>query len=686
MGEFPMPALDGLRLRHLKPHLEADGAVLLLLDRHGENVNTLGREVLEELEAVLERLRIEPPTALIIASGKTSGFIAGADIREFTRYRDLEEVREALERGHRVFDRLATLPCPTVAAIRGFCMGGGTELALACRYRIAADEEGTRIGLPEIRLGILPGWGGSTRLPQLIGAPAALDLMLTGRALRPKEALRLGLVDRLAPPETLIEAARALAHKGASRPLGRRLWARLSNAWPLRPMIALAIRRRLRSKVRREHYPAPYKLIDTWRRHGGDPARMARAERRAVAELAATPTARNLVRVFFLQERLKGLGGKRAHGITRVHVVGAGVMGGDIAAWAALRGFSVTLQDREARLVEAAIARAGQLFEKRVRDPDQRRKASARLRPDVDGEGIPDADLVIEAIYENLEAKRQLYEAIEPRMKADALLATNTSSIPLAALLEGRSDPGRFLGLHFFNPVPLMPLVEVVRHDALPAERLERAAAFVKSLDKLPLPVAPSTGFLVNRVLFPYLLEAMLLYQEGVPAPLIDRAAKAFGMPMGPIELADQVGLDVAAAVGRILADFLGIRVPAGLEALLEQGRLGRKTGRGFYEWREGKPVKPPVDRAYRAPEDLEDRLILPLINETVACLAEGVVEDEELADAGIIFGTGFAPFRGGPIAHLQSAGAAALKSRLEALAARHGERFQPKRGWERFL
>jgi 3-hydroxyacyl-CoA dehydrogenase/enoyl-CoA hydratase/3-hydroxybutyryl-CoA epimerase len=681
-----MPALDGLSLRHVLPRPQADGALVLLIDRAGESVNTLGREVLEELEAVFERLRIEPPTALILASAKPSGFIAGADIREFTHYQDPEQAREALARGHRVFDRLAALPCPTVAAIRGFCMGGGTELALACRFRIAADDESTRIGLPEIRLGIFPGWGGSARLLHLIGATAALDLMLSGRAVRPGEALRLGLVDRLAPPETLLEAAGELARKGVVRPLRRRLWARLSNAWPLRPMLAFAIRRRLRKKVRREHYPAPYKLIDTWRRHGGDPARMARAERRAVAELAATPTARNLVRVFFLQERLKGLGGKRAHGIARVHVIGAGVMGGDIAAWAALRGFAVSLQDREARLVEAALGRAGQLFAKRLRDEGRRKEALSRLRADVEGEGIAEADLIIEAIYENLEAKRSLYETVEPRMKPEALLATNTSSIPLAALLEGRREPERFLGLHFFNPVPLMPLVEIVRHQALPGETVERAAAFVKALDKLPLPVAPSTGFLVNRVLFPYLLEAMLLYQEGVPAPAIDQAAKRFGMPMGPIELADQVGLDVAAAVGRILADFLGIRVPAGLESLLEKGHLGRKSGRGFYEWREGRPIKPPVDRAYRPPEDLEDRLILPLLNETVACLAEGVVDDEELADAGIVFGTGFAPFRGGPTAYLRDAGASGLRARLEALAARHGDRFRPKPGWERFL
>lgn len=681
-----MPALDGLRLRHLHPRPEADGTLVLILDRADENVNTLSQEVLAELDAVMERLRIEPPTALIIASGKSSGFIAGADIREFRELTDPERVSEALARGHRVFDRLAALPCPTVAAIRGFCMGGGTELALACRYRIAADDETTRIGLPEIRLGIFPGWGGSARLPHLIGAPAALDLMLTGRAVRPTEALRLGLVDRLAPPEQLLEAARELARHGARRPWRVRMMARLSHRWPFRPLLAFAVRRRLQGKVKPEHYPAPYKLIDTWRRHGGNPGRMARAERRAVAELAATPTARHLVRVFFLQERLKSLGGKRPHDIAKVHVVGAGVMGGDIAAWAALRGFAVSLQDREDRLVQKAIARAEELFARRLHDARQREEARQRLHADVAGAGVAEADLVIEAIYEDLDAKRALYEAIEPRMKAGALLATNTSSIPLSALLEGRRDPSRFLGLHFFNPVPLMPLVEIVRHPALPVEQLERAAAFVKALDKLPLPVGPSTGFLVNRVLFPYLLEAMLLYQEGVPAPLIDRAAKDFGMPMGPIELADQVGLDVAAAVGKILAEFLGIKVPDGLASLLARGRLGRKTGHGFYEWRDGKAIKPPVDRDYRPPADLQERLILPLINETVACLAEGVVEDEEFADAGIIFGTGFAPFRGGPLAYLREVGPEAIKTRLETLASRYGDRFRPRPGWERIL
>ncbi|MDW8479662.1 MAG: 3-hydroxyacyl-CoA dehydrogenase NAD-binding domain-containing protein [Xanthomonadales bacterium] len=679
-----MPLFDGLRFRHLHHRLEADGVLLVEIDRAEQSVNTLSEELLGELEALLERVRIEPPAGLIVASRKPAGFVAGADIREFARYAEPEAVRAALARGHRVFDRLAALPCPTVAAIHGHCMGGGTELALACRYRVASEHEKTRIGLPEIRLGIFPGWGGSARLPHLIGAPAALDLMLTGRALRPREALRLGLLDRVAPLEGLLDAARELLRRQPRRPLGRRLLAWASNLWPARQAIAFASLRALRRRARRAHYPAPFKLIETWRRHGGSVARMARAEQRAVAELAATPTARNLVRVFFLQERLKALGGGQPHGIVRIHVVGAGVMGGDIAAWCALHGFAVTLQDREERAVQAALERAAGLFARRIADPALREEARARLVADPAGERVAEADLAIEAIFENLEAKRALYAELEARLRPEALLATNTSSLPLAALAEGLARPERFLGLHFFNPVPQMPLVEVVRHERLDPQALRRAAALVRAIDKLPLPVAPSTGFLVNRVLFPYLLEAMLLYQEGVPGPVIDRAARDFGMPMGPIELADQVGLDVAAAVGRILAEHLGIRVPAGLESLLAAGRLGRKSGAGFYEWREGRPVRPPVDRGYRPPEDLEDRLILPLLNETVACLAEGVVEDAELADAGVIFGTGFAPFRGGPVTYIRTVGAAVLRERLEGLAARHGPRFAPRPGWER--
>ncbi|WP_300620843.1 3-hydroxyacyl-CoA dehydrogenase NAD-binding domain-containing protein, partial [Dokdonella sp.] len=385
----------------------------------------------------------------------------------------------------------------------------------------------------------------------------------------------------------------------------------------------------------------------------------------------------------FLQERLKGLAGGAEHGIRHVHVVGAGVMGGDIAAWCALRGFDVTLQDREMKFVQPALDRARELFTKKLKTPERIEPALARLKADVDGNGIPSADLTIEAIYENPEAKEALYRATEAKLKADALLATNTSSIPLDELRKAVAVPARFLGLHYFNPVALMPLVEIVRHDQLDAANEKRALAFCKAIDKLPVPVKGTPGFLVNRILMPYMLEAARAYSEGVPGPVIDKAAKKFGMPMGPIELLDTVGLDVAASVGKELGPFLGLEIPPGLAELVAGGKRGKKDGEGFYKWQDGKPQKPEVDPNYTAPDDLEDRLILPFVNEAVACLHDRIVDDADLLDAGVIFGTGFAPFRGGPIQYVRDTGIDVLKAKLETLAAKYGERFGPRPGWD---
>jgi 3-hydroxyacyl-CoA dehydrogenase/enoyl-CoA hydratase/3-hydroxybutyryl-CoA epimerase len=399
-------------------------------------------------------------------------------------------------------------------------------------------------------------------------------------------------------------------------------------------------------------------------------------------KLAATPTARNLIRVFFLQERLKAQAGKDSD-IARVHVVGAGVMGGDIAAWSAYKGFEVTLSDREQHFIDDALARSKELFAKKVKDEGKRAMVAARLRGDLAGDAVAEADLVIEAIVEQPEAKRALYTQIEPRLKPDALLTTNTSSIPLTELREHIARPAQFAGLHYFNPVALMPLVEIVRHDAMADTTQQRLAAFCKALDKLPVPVAGTPGFLVNRVLFPYMLEAATAFAEGIPGPAIDKAAVKFGMPMGPIELIDTVGLDVAAGVAKELAPFLGVQVPAALSTPPQPGRRGRKDGQGLYRWERGKAVKPALPKDYQIPSDLEDRLILPLLNEAVACLHDGVVADPDLLDAGVIFGTGFAPFRGGPIAYIRSVGADALLARLKTLQSRYGNRFAPRPGWE---
>ena len=673
---------EGLRFQHWQSERDADGIVLLTLDRAGSSVNALSRAVLEELSEIVERLTIEPPRGVVVRSGKSS-FIVGADLKEFEGFSRNGTVQDALESGQRIFVRLSRLPCPTVAAIHGICMGGGTELALACRHRVASRDASTRIALPEVKLGIFPGWGGSARLPRLIGAPAALELMLTGRNASAENAKALGLVDALTAPELLVEAAKELIRHPRGRPFAQRATAWATNLWPVRQILAPVLVKQTAAKVRKEQYPAPFALIETWRRGGSSLAQRLQLEARAVARLAATPTAHNLIRVFFLQERLKGLAGGADHGIRRVHVVGAGVMGGDIAAWCALRGFEVTLQDREMKYVQPALDRAGELFAKKLKTAERIAPALARLKADVDGNGIPDADLAIEAIYENAEAKETLYRATEPRMKTEALLATNTSSIPLDELRRTVRKPGRFLGLHYFNPVALMPLVEIVRHDGLDAAVEKRALAFCKALDKLPVPVAGTPGFLVNRILMPYMLEAARAYSEGIPGPVIDRTAKKFGMPMGPIELIDTVGLDVAASVGAELGPFLGLDIPPGLDELVKDGKRGKKDGQGFYTWQDGKPQKPEVDPHYVAPDDLEDRLILPLLNEAVACLHDKVVDDADLLDAGVVFGTGFAPFRGGPIKHVRDTGADASKARLETLAARYGARFAPRPGWD---
>lgn len=677
-----LSGFDGLRFSHWHPQIRDDGVVVLSLDRHDSSVNAMSQDVLLELGDLIERIAMDPPKAVVIQSIKAAGFIAGADLKEFQEFDRRGTVNDAIRRGQSTYQKLAELPCPTVAAIHGHCLGGGTELALACRYRVASNDASTRIGLPETQLGIFPGWGGSSRLPQLVGAPAAMDMMLTGRNLSASAARNIGLVDKVVAPAVLLDTAVSLALKGTTRPFKQRATAWITNTWLARKLLAPQMAKQVARKARKEHYPAPYALINTWARTGGSPIQTRLdAERRAVVKLAGTPTARNLIRIFFLTERLKALGGKD-HGIQHVQVVGAGVMGGDIAAWSAYKGFNVTLQDREQRFIDPAMERAQALFAKRVKDDSKRPAVAARLKADLAGEGVAQADLVIEAIIENPDAKRALYQSLEPKMKADALLTTNTSSIPLDELRDHIQRPAQFAGLHYFNPVAQMPLVEIIHHDGMAPETERRLASFCKALGKFPVPVAGTPGFLVNRVLFPYMLEAATAYAEGVPGPVLDKAAVKFGMPMGPIELLDTVGLDVAAGVGKELAPFLGLQVPAAL-ATVEQGKRGKKDGQGLYKWENGRAQKPDVPANYEVPADLEDRLILPLLNEAVACLHDGVVADADLLDAGVIFGTGFAPFRGGPIQYIRATGADALVERLKVLQQRYGDRFAPRPGWD---
>jgi 3-hydroxyacyl-CoA dehydrogenase / enoyl-CoA hydratase / 3-hydroxybutyryl-CoA epimerase len=661
---------------------DADGVVWLALDKPGTSANVLSSEVLIELGALVGGLAAAPPLALIVRSAKPSGFIAGADIREFTAFKGPEDAFALIRAGQGVLDRLEALPCPTIAAIHGFALGGGLELALACRYRIAVNDESLALGFPEVQLGIHPGFGGTVRAVRVVGVRQAMQLMLTGKPVRADKALKIGLVDRLVSAQELEGAARAIAldPPRAHRPP---LLERLLSTAPLRPFVKSALLRELETRVRREHYPAPYAMVDLWARFGPrDPASF-EAEARSIAELFGTATARNLIRVFMLQDRLKNSASKSPIPIKHVHVVGAGVMGGDIAAWSALRGCTVTLEDRSLDYVEPALERARALFEKRVRDPAKRAAAAARLSADVAGEGVAAADVVIEAIFEDLDAKLALYARLEPRMQPSAWLATNTSSLTLEPLAARLARPERLVGLHFFNPVAQMPLIEIVRAEVTDAGVAQAASAFARRLDKLPLPCRSSPGFMVNRVLMPYLHEAMFAAQEGVPLAVIDAAATDFGMPMGPMELADVVGLDVASHVGEIIAAELGRPAPdlGELKARVAAQKLGKKKREGFYVWKDGKPVKPAA-RGDVAPVDLVDRMILALVNECVACLRERVVEDADLVDAAVIFGTGFAPFRGGPLTYARSVGVVTITQRLAALAERYGSRFRPDAGW----
>ncbi len=655
------------------------GVAWLGLDKAGASTNVLSAGVMSQLNDRLDELEKEKAKAVVVYSVKKSGFVAGADIKEFTSLTSPDEAFELVRSGQRVLDRLAALPCPTIALINGFALGGGLELALACRHRIMTDNPKAVLGLPEVKLGIHPGFGGTVRSVALVGVFAAMDMMLTGRNIRPKQALRMGLVDQIVPDRHLRRAAQMMAQRPPS-PRKTGLKERALNSGPARQIVARLLEKQVAKKARRDHYPAPYAMIDLWRRFGDDPARMYEAEARSIAELMCSPTSRNLVRVFLLQDRLKSLGGKTRHRFAHVHVVGAGVMGGDIAAWCALRGLSVTLQDRAPEYIAPAIKRAFALFKKRLREPRLVQAAMDRLMPDVTGLGVAKADVVIEAIFENAEAKQALYRELEPRMKPDAILATNTSSIRLEDLRDALSKPHRLIGLHFFNPVAMMPLVEVIHTPDTPAAEIDRGIAFARRIDRLPLPCLSAPGFVVNRVLMPYMMEALLAGQEGVPLPAIDRAAKAFGMPMGPVELADTVGLDVALHVAKILGDAHGVPIPDELQRMVDNKRLGKKTGAGFYQWKGGKPVKEKANAT--EPPDLRDRLILPMVNEAVAVFHEGVVDNLDLLDAGVIFGTGFAPFRGGPVNYARQRGIDDLVATLERLETRYGDRFKPDSSW----
>lgn len=641
--------------KHWEIECDAQRILWLGLNRQHARVNTINHEVLDELNVILQDLNHKQDYAgLVICSLKTQGFIAGADVHEFSNFKSHKQIIDFLRKGQAVFARLEGLKIPTVAMINGFCMGGGLELALACDYRLATEE--SRLGLPEIKLGIHPGWGGTVRLPKLIGGFHALsEFILTGAAVPAKRAKALGLLDDVVPLRQLKRAAEQYIHKQPKLHQPSFLHTLGKIGW-LRTVMAKGLRHMVSEKVNKKHYPAPFAVIDLWQREGGFDERAYLKEADSVEKLITTSdTAANLIRVFLLRERLKGFAKETDTVVERVHVIGAGVMGGDIAAWCALRGLQVSLQDQTITRIAPAIARAHALFTKQLRKPRLIQEAMDRLLPDPEGTGLKRADVVIEAVFEQLDVKQNLMQEIEAKAPSHAIIATNTSTIPLNEISTVMQKPHRLIGIHFFNPVAKMELIEVVFDKKTSNEMINRACAFVNQIGRLPLPVTSSPGFLINRVLMPYLLEAVHLLEEGYSPESIDDAACTFGMMMGPIELADTVGLDICLAAAKILTAHLGGVIPAKLEKMVTEGHLGRKskTG-GFYRYAKGKAVKKHLALGQKHPE-LAVRLIDALIKEAKACLEEGVVEDADLLDAGMIFATGFAPFRGGPMHYAES-------------------------------
>jgi 3-hydroxyacyl-CoA dehydrogenase/enoyl-CoA hydratase/3-hydroxybutyryl-CoA epimerase len=623
---------------------------------------------------------------------------------------DRERVREIVQRAHAVFGRLAALPCPTVAAIDGPCLGGGAELALACDSRIASDEERTRIGFPEILLGIFPAFGGTTRLPRLVGLAAALDLILTGRALDGRRAEKLGLVARAVPGPWLIEHAHRRLGEVAGRPPGARRDAfrpRGALPWliertPWGRALALSRARAMTRARTGGRYPAPLAALSVIEHGVGRPLEEGfRLEAGRVSDLVVGPVCKSLVRVFQLSERARKdpvaadstLAPAPIRGLA---LVGAGVMGGGIAELASRHGLTVRLRDLQPAALTRALLTVRGLIEERGRlrrgRPAEVDAQMARILPTLELDGVGRCDLALEAVVEDLDVKRRVLAELEVRIRPDAVLATNTSSLPVGELAGGLRHPERFCGIHFFNPVHRMPLVEIVRGPRTSDATLTTAVGLARALGKTPVVVSDSPGFVVNRILMPYLREAVHLLEEGYPVTAIDGAMRGFGMPMGPLEVADEVGIDVAAKVAGILARAFPGRMteaPA-LGALVAAGRLGKKNGRGFYRHRGRRRVPDPDlrgvlrlerDRRPQSLEALSERMALAMVNEAARCLEEGVVTDAGMLDLAMVYGSGFPPFHGGPLRWADAFGLARVEGRLRALRAEKGERFEPAAG-----
>ncbi len=645
------PTLPNLKDWHYE--VDREHIAWAIFDRENQSANALGRRPIEELGEIIsateEGARNGTIKGLVFLSAKPSTYIVGADINEFETLATEADVYEGIGPVNALLDRLEAIKVPVVAGVHGACVGGGLELILACHYRIATRDSKTKVGFPEVKLGIFPGFNGTARSIRQAGPIAAMTHMLSGKMLSASAGRAVGYIDQLVDtPDRLRWAARkAVLAKRKSKPAGRT--AAMMTKWPARRLLATKMRKETAKKAREAHYPAPFRLIDLFENHGGSEAELKAHETRYFAPLMVSETSRNLRRVFNLTELLKAEAPRKLKWKpVRAHIIGAGTMGADIAGWCVANGMEVTLQDLSAEQLEKGIKSQGKLFKRKFKTKALRDAAKTRLIADPDGHGIGRADIIIEAIVENLEIKQKLFKELETKIKDGAVLATNTSSLKVEEIAKALDDPGRLIGIHFFNPVALMPLVEVVRGDQSHQGDVDKGAKFVASIGKFPLITASVPGFLVNRILAPYMMAALERVDNGEDKNRIDEAAKAFGMPMGPIELSDSVGLDVCANVGKIL-NLSGEN--ARLERLVKSGRLGKKTGEGFYVWKDGRPDRSDATE-YRA-EDLEAfgrELVEPLIVEAQKALDDKVVPTADHVDAGVIFGTGFAPFRGGPL------------------------------------
>jgi 3-hydroxyacyl-CoA dehydrogenase/enoyl-CoA hydratase/3-hydroxybutyryl-CoA epimerase len=671
--------------QHWKVDWDEQNIAWVYFDRAHKNNNTFNTETLDELEQLIDTIAAaKEGRGVVFASQKKSGFVMGADTEEIAALQTIEEVKALIQKGQKLFNRIEKLTIPSVACMEGFCLGGGLEFALACRYRIVLDSDKKQLGLPEVLLGIHPGWGGTIRLPRLIGAPQALDLILSGRMVAPKTAQKMGFVDKVLPKRYLTKAARHYILK-RPKPHQANIWQRLTHQKPLRKLIAAYIEKyQLGKRINPEHYPAPYAVLKNWQQQGIALFPGLQTEADSIARLALSATAKNLLRVFFLRECLKHQAEdtEKNLSLNHIHIVGAGAMGRDIASWCALQGLTVTLQDTNRQALAASYGRAYRLCQKKL---SQRRAITAvmdRLIIDEQGDGIKQAQLIIEAIAEKLEPKQKLLQAIEGQKQPDALIATNTSSIPLDELGKALQQPECLIGIHFFNPVAKMQLVEIVYGKKTPSQTQTQALQFVKQIQRLPVLVTSTPGFLVNRILMPYLMEAMLLLEEGVAPDQIDKAAEDFGMPMGPVKLADWVGLDICLSVADHLSHHFATEVPEQLRVKVEQGTLGRKTKQGFYKYDTKGHINNKKAADSKKPADLTDRLILRLVNEAMACLRQGIVADADQLDAAMVFGAGFAPFRGGPMHYAHERGLEDVGACLQQLTQQYGDRFQPDEGW----